>query len=144
MSDDKSLNFSDSDLDVLSDLLSEEGVDLTRDERAIQPRDPKARVPLSFAQEMLYLLDQASPGLTAYNLGTAKRIVGNLDVPALERALSKLAERHEVLRSRFGTVDGEPSQIVDAPAPVPLNVIECSAADLERLLVTRAQTPFNL
>ena len=151
----KSMDLSDIDLDVLDQLLSEEGVDAARDTardaHAIQPRSVGARVPLSFSQEMLYLLDQASPGLTAYNLGLAKRLVGNLDVAALQRAVSALAARHEVLRTRFGVVDGEPSQIVDAPAPVPVTVVDISNragsdqdAELARMLGERARTPFSL
>ena len=62
------------------------------------------------------MLDRASPGLTAYNLPTVRRLRGALDVPALERALSAEAALQEALRTRFADSDGHPVQIVDPPA----------------------------
>ena len=139
------------DLDLLEQLLSEEGVEVARDEHALRPRDASARVPLSFSQEMLWLLDQASPGLTAYNNAVARRISGALDLSALERSLSAIAARHEVLRTRFGLVDGEPSQLVDPPAPIRVDHVDLSGGPdgereeaLQSELRARARRPFNL
>ena len=58
-------------------------------------------IPLSFSQQRLWFLDQLEPGSTVYNLTWATRLQGTLDVPALERAFNKLAERHAVLRTHF-------------------------------------------
>ncbi|MBV9878883.1 MAG: amino acid adenylation domain-containing protein [Gemmatirosa sp.] len=147
----KGMDLNDADLGLLDQLLGEEGVEGGREEHGIRPRPAGARVPLSFSQELLWLLDQASPGLTAYNVSTARRLVGALDVQALERALTAVAARHEVLRTRFGVVDGEPSQIVDAPGAVPFNVVDLTAlpadereAEMSRVLRARARTPFDM
>ena len=85
-------------------------------------------VPLSFAQERLWLFDQLDPGKAVYNVSRALRIRGRLDVEALGRALDTIQERHEVLRSSFPLVDGNPVQAVDAASEPPLSVV-----DLDRL-----------
>jgi len=87
---------------LLEQLLAEEGLDAPS-VATIAPRDPSAPVPLTFAQEVLWLLDRATPGLTAYNTPLAKRIRGELDVAALERALSAVVARNEALRTVFVT-----------------------------------------
>src|SRR4051812_33241311 len=65
------------------------------------------RLPLSFAQERLWFLEQLESLGTAYNLGNAFRLLGHLDVAALERSLRELVRRHEGLRTRFYAVDGQ-------------------------------------
>jgi amino acid adenylation domain-containing protein len=147
----KGMQLSDLDLDVLEQLLSEEGVEGSVHEQPIRPRSASERVPLSFSQELLWLLDQASPGLTAYNLALSRRLVGPLDVAALERAINAMSARHELLRTRFAVVDGEPSQIVDPPSPVRFNFVDLSGqpaderdAELGRMLRARAQAPFDM
>ena len=65
--------------------------------------------PLSFAQERLWFLDQLQPGSSIYNLYTAVRIPGLLNVVALERSLNEIVQRHETLRTTFVSVAGEAS-----------------------------------
>ncbi len=74
-------------------------------------------LPLSFAQERLWLLDQLQPGGTAYNLPVAARLAGRLDRRALGAALGDLVRRHEALRTRFAAGDAGPVQVVDLPPP---------------------------
>ena len=92
----------------------------------IVPRDAGAPVPMSYAQELLWLLDRASPGMHGYNVPRTARLRGPLDVAALRAALDGVVARHEVLRSTFDMVEGEPRQIVHAPAPVALEVTDLS------------------
>jgi len=146
-----SLSFSESDRNLLEQLLQEEGAAGLTAESGIRPRPAGARVPLSFAQELLWLLHQSEPSLTAYNVSVARRLVGPLDDAALERALSDIVARHEVLRTRFGLVDGEACQIVDPPAPVQLTRIDLRGrsdaerdAVLTRTLTDHAEMPFDL
>jgi amino acid adenylation domain-containing protein len=71
-------------------------------------------IPLSFAQERLWFLDQIDPGTPAYNVPLAVRLRGRLDARALDAALDALVERHEALRTRFAAgADGRPVQLVD-------------------------------
>ncbi|MDJ0383660.1 non-ribosomal peptide synthetase [Streptomyces sp. G-G2] len=81
----------------------------------------------SFAQRRLWFLDQLTRGSTDSLLPLALRIRGALDVPALERALAGVVARHEVLRTRFVAVDGEPVPRVDPAGPVPLGLFEAGS-----------------
>ena len=67
--------------------------------------------------ERLWFLDQFEPGSSAYNMPFALRLKGALVVAALERAMTEVVRRHEVLRTRFAVEEGEPVQVVDEPAP---------------------------
>lgn len=103
---------------------------------------PTYALPLSFAQERLWFLDQLEPGSAAYSDPTALRLRGTLDVASLERALSEIVRRHEVLRTTFTTIDGEPRQIVAEPRPLSLPVLD--GIDLQHTLEAEAQRPFDL
>ncbi len=117
---------------------------LTRAER----RPP---LPLSFAQERLWLLDQLEPGSPAYNLPVALRIDGELGVRALAGSLAEIVRRHEVLRTVLPARDGQPTQEVRPAGPADLPVIDLSALDPARrealadvLLRAAAARPFDL
>ncbi|MCX4744348.1 amino acid adenylation domain-containing protein [Kitasatospora sp. NBC_01287] len=86
------------------------------------PRDG-APLPLSFAQQRLWFLDQLEPGSSDYLIPFALRVNGPLDLTALESALSGIVARHEVLRTRFvADADGQPAQHLDPPAPLTVAV----------------------
>ena len=83
-------------------------VPLSREER-------QAELPLSFAQERLWLFERMAPGGTVFNMPLAARFRGALDVPALERSLEEVVRRHAVLRTMFPEMAGRPVQRI-APA----------------------------
>jgi len=85
-------------------------------------------LPLSFAQQQMWLLHQLHPKSAAYNMATALRLEGPLDVEAVKRAFTEIARRHEVLRTRFSERDGKAIQEVLPPAPVDVLIL-----DLEKL-----------
>ncbi|HZN09151.1 MAG TPA: amino acid adenylation domain-containing protein, partial [Pyrinomonadaceae bacterium] len=85
------------------------------DEQAIRPAPRNGPTPLSFAQQRLWFLSQLDPGLAAYNIAAAVRLVGKLDVDVLSRSLNEIVRRHEILRTTFNSVAGEPVQVI-APA----------------------------
>ncbi|HEV2644185.1 MAG TPA: condensation domain-containing protein, partial [Candidatus Elarobacter sp.] len=91
------------------------------------PRRPEGtHAPLSFAQELVWLLQQADPGMHGYNVPRVVRLDGALDIGALQRALDAIVERHEVLRTTLRVVNGRPVQVVGPPAPVSLTRIDLS------------------
>ncbi|WDZ83437.1 non-ribosomal peptide synthetase [Micromonospora cathayae] len=103
------------------------------------------RIPLSYAQRRLWLVDSLhGGGSAAYNVPLAVRLTGDLDVPALELALTDLTARHEVLRTVVTTVDGEPYQRILDPAPVTVDHRRTSPDDLDRQLAEAAGHVFDL
>ncbi|MDX6269055.1 MAG: hypothetical protein QOD28_278, partial [Acidobacteriota bacterium] len=109
------------------------------------------RLPLSFAQQRLWFIDQLEPGNPAYNVPFAVRLRGNLNVAALTDSLNEIVRRHEVLRTTFPTVDGAPVQLIHEAQPVPVlveHLEHLSLAEREQaareLAATEAGKPFDL
>jgi len=107
--------------------------------------------PASFAQARLWFLDQLDPGSPVYNIPSAVTLPGNMNLEVLQWSLNEIVRRHEVLRTSFISVDGEPAQVI-APSlrlelPVQdlrdLSVAE-GQAELERLSEEEARRPFDL
>src|SRR5689334_22798818 len=106
---------------------------------------PRSEVlPLSFAQQRLWFLDQMEPGTATYNIPIGIRLSGSLDVEALERSISEVVRRHETLRTRFVSVEGAARQVIDAAEPVRLLVIELGEHEMIRLATEEARRPFDL
>jgi amino acid adenylation domain-containing protein len=113
------------------------------------PRDKE--LPLSFAQQRMWFLDQLAPGNAAYNLPSAFRLTGPLSLSALQQTLNEIARRHESLRTTFALVEDRPVQVMAAPAPMALPVIdlrELSPSEREsealHLAAGEAEQPFDL
>ncbi|MGH9279117.1 MAG: condensation domain-containing protein, partial [Acidimicrobiales bacterium] len=100
--------------------------------------------PLSFAQEGLWFLDQLMPGNPFFTVPSTYRLTGPLDVDALERALTEVVARHEVLRTTFPSTGGRPRQHVEAPAPVAIEVDDVDDAEARRIAGEEALRPFDL
>ena len=81
----------------------------------IPRRVSKDPVPLSFAQERLWFLEQLEPGSAVYNICRASRLTGQLSVAALKASLTELLRRHEILRSQICVIEGRPMQITVSP-----------------------------
>ena len=78
----------------------------------ILPRAENAQLLLSYAQQRLWFLDQLQPLGGLYNIPLTLRLVGTLNVAALEQSLQEIIHRHEVLRTNFINVDGQATQII--------------------------------
>lgn len=111
----------------------------------------RENLPLSFAQERLWFLDQLEPGNPFYNVFGAWRVIGTLRVDDLVLSLREIIRRHDTLRTIFGDVDGEPVQIVAETVPFDLPVIdlrqvprEHQAAETLRRARAEARMPFDL
>src|SRR5207253_5182100 len=74
--------------------------------------DHNGTAPLSFTQQQFWLLDQAEPNSSHYNVRTAIRIAGPLDVSRLQRTFEAIVGRHEILRTNFVLDHGSPVQII--------------------------------
>jgi amino acid adenylation domain-containing protein len=86
-------------------------------------------LPLSFAQQRLWLIDQLRPGNTAYNIPFAVRLSGNLDAKTLYKSFNEIVSRHEVLRTSFPFGDGEPSLKISSVADVRLEFVDLINTD---------------
>ena len=109
------------------------------------------RLPLSFAQQRLWFLDQLEPNSPLYNIVTVARLTGSLHSGALEQALNTVLERHQALRTRFPCGDEGPEQVVLEHARIKLVRIELNAAAItarrkaaEQLIREAAHQPFDL
>ncbi|MDZ7969524.1 MAG: amino acid adenylation domain-containing protein [Nostoc sp. DedSLP03] len=90
----------------------------------ILKRVENAEIPLSFAQQRLWFLDQLELNSASYNLSIGLRLVGTLNVAALEQSLIEIIHRHEVLRTNFVTVDGKPLQIIQTVTNRTVRVVD--------------------
>ncbi|HEU4797248.1 MAG TPA: amino acid adenylation domain-containing protein, partial [Pyrinomonadaceae bacterium] len=117
----------------------------------IEPVSREHPPALSFAQQRLWFLDQLQPGRADYNIPIAVRLDGPLNVAVLEQTLDAVVQRHEVLRTTFALVDGQPVQQIHPhqPRQLPLtNLSELPPLEREdavkRLVEEEAQRPFSL
>jgi len=101
---------------------------------SIPRRSPNERVPLSIAQEQVWLHAQMAPDVPVYNEAVTIHYTGNLDVAALERSFNEILRRHEIWRTSFQVVDGRPEQIIHPTVSVSLAVV-----DLRSLPATRRE-----
>ncbi len=135
---------------LLEELLREEGIEAAAGDQ-IPRRRSDDHLPLSFAQQRLWFLDQLEPGSSAYNMARALRLIGELDQAAIETALNELVRRHESLRTTFAANDGQARQIITPPAPVEFKVTDLSdqapeerEATIRRLMQEEGERPFEL
>jgi amino acid adenylation domain-containing protein len=94
---------------------------------SVRPMSPVSRekhLLLSYAQQRLWFLDQYEPNSSVYNIPSALRLRGPLDVAALEQSLNQIISRHESLRTTFSMVDGEPVQVIAASVNLSLPVVD--------------------
>jgi amino acid adenylation domain-containing protein/thioester reductase-like protein len=115
-----------------------------------QPRTTRY-FPLSFAQQRLWFLDQLEPNSPFYNVPMAIRLRGTLQVSALEQTLNEIVRRHEVLRTHFAVINGEPMQVIVNPALIPLPLVNLShlpqpeqEAVVQQRAIAASNSPFDL
>jgi amino acid adenylation domain-containing protein len=108
-------------------------------------------LPLSFAQEWMWVAGQLAPEAAAYNAAAAVRLLGPLDPGALAAALREVARRHEILRTRFVADGIGPLQIPDTALVLPVLVADVGALPADRqeremllLAMAEAVRPFDL
>jgi natural product biosynthesis luciferase-like monooxygenase protein len=107
---------------------------------------PVARpaVPLSWAQQRIWSLEQLAPGNIAYNNAVALRMRGRLDAAVLHRALQEVVCRHEVLRTTYHTTDRGGVQVAHPTVDIDLPVQGAAPDEVDRLAREHAREPFAL
>ncbi|OKH59480.1 non-ribosomal peptide synthetase [Scytonema sp. HK-05] len=120
------------------------------------PIERNGHIPLSFAQQRMWFLQQLEPESAFYNLPAAMRFEGQLNVSALEYSINYIISRHEVLRTNFIQVEGQPFQIIHPARSLTLTVVdlrlhgvsEFAESELEiycqQLAIEETQRPFDL
>ena len=117
----------------------------------LRPVSRDRELPLSFAQQRLWFMDQWQPRNPAWNIASATRFQGRLDIPALRWAFDEIVRRHESLRTGFAVAEGRPVQVVRPPEPLPAPVVdlaglpaEARSAEVQRLVEEEELRPFDL
>ena len=117
----------------------------------LTPAPRGGALPLSFAQQRLWLLNQMDPDSALYSIPTLVRLVGALDVGALGQAFEDILRRHESLRTTFVAADGLPTQIISDTFEPPLRLLDLSdvpeaerEAEALRLAKEDLLRPFDL
>jgi len=109
------------------------------------------KIPLSFAQQRLWFLNQLEPGSTFYNIPALFRLSGSLNIKALEKSLNHIIERHEILRTCFPETAGIVTQVVKQKGFVKLKIVdlgqqpaEIQKKSIRNLIHKDAVKPFEL
>ncbi|WP_235217099.1 non-ribosomal peptide synthase/polyketide synthase [Archangium violaceum] len=117
----------------------------------LKPTDTSGPLPLSFAQQRLWFIDQLQPGSSSYNMPYVLRLEGALDEAALQRAFTELVRRHHALRTTFGSEAGQPIQLIAPTASLPLSLVDLSSLppsermdEAHRLASHSVMRPFDL
>jgi amino acid adenylation domain-containing protein len=113
------------------------------------PRD--GELPLSFAQQRLWFIEQLKRGRSLLNIPAAVRLSGALDVAALRRTLAEIVRRHEALRTSFPAENGQPRQVISPFRAPALPVLDLSAlaadgreGEVRRVILAETRRPFVL
>jgi non-ribosomal peptide synthetase component F/acyl carrier protein len=108
-------------------------------------------LPLSFAQQRLWFLYRLNPDSPAYNITTAVRFKGELNIAALQQSLDYLIDRHETLRTTFTVRNGRPSQSIAPELKLPLEIVDLlelpegeREATMRNLVREESLKPFDL
>ncbi|MDF5730566.1 MAG: SDR family NAD(P)-dependent oxidoreductase, partial [Rhizonema sp. PD38] len=108
-------------------------------------------IPLSFAQERLWFLNQLEGDSATYNMPAALRLTGELNLAAFHQVLVEIVRRHELLRTSFATVNGTPRQVIHPEATINLEVVDLQHLEdnerelfLEQQIQQSALSPFDL
>ena len=136
---------------TVAELCKKIGTGKTVETLPLQRALRNGRLPLSFAQQRLWFLDQLVPGTPVYNMPSVVRLPCELNVDALQQSLNEIIRRHETLRTTIAIVDGEPIQVVAPSLKLTLPLVDLQElpttkrdAEARRLAKEEAAGPFDL
>ena len=117
----------------------------------IPKRQSSNNIPLSFSQQRLWFIDQLYHGSSFYNIPSAFHLTGSLNITALQQSLNEILKRHEVWRTTFGLVNGEPVQEIAPELTWELPIINLEhlsgkdwEGEIKQFAAQEAKKPFNL
>ncbi|MGI0491587.1 condensation domain-containing protein [Alkalinema pantanalense CENA528] len=117
----------------------------------IVPIDRSGQLPLSFAQQRFWMLQQFEPQSSSNNMPVVVQFTGNLNLAVLEQSLQAVVNRHEVLRATFPVVDGQPTQVIHGEVKINLPIVDLQhlpeeqrKAEAHRLATQEAHHPIDL
>ena len=120
-------------------------------ERDLSPAPRTGILPLSFSQQRLWVMDQLVPESALYNIAAVFEIEGTMDLEIFQRCVDELYRRHEILRTVYPSIHGQPHAVILPPGPLQVSVFEFRrvGASTRRLWIEHeaqleAQMPFNL
>ena len=128
----------------LANLVGEKAADRNSPVELVVPRERRGPLPLSLPQERIWFLERLHPRNLAYHFQSILRFHGRLDVPALEKSLHHLVMRHEILRTTFPEVSGQPCQQIHPFASFSLAVEEVSLKRAEQRIAEAIRQPFDI
>ena len=136
---------------IIEFLNQEPGAAKADDEFVIPTISRTMEIPLSFAQESLWFLDQLNSDTASYNIPIKLRLLGEVDQDVLRRSLNEIVRRHEILRTCFRTLAGRPIQVIAAPPTLSVPIVDLTEVPTEtreeeaaRLCREQAERPFVL
>ena len=115
-------------------------------------RAPRAAdLPLSFAQERVWFLNELLPDNISYYIPRAVRLIGNLYKDLLEQSFTELVRRHEILRTTFPAKNGRPVQVIHEPYPIEIPLLDLESLSkgeqenlIQQMIVEAGQRSFDL
>jgi natural product biosynthesis luciferase-like monooxygenase protein len=137
--------------ELLEKMIRKEGFDTPDRKTAIPSGNITGPIPLSYGQQRLWFLDQLSPNGSFYNVPVALRLEGELNLPALQKSLQNVIDRHAVLRTIFRNVEGRPEQVIlpQLDLKIAFHDLSASAENTREeqsisIAGSEARRPFNL
>jgi len=135
---------------LLQQLIKKEGLD-GPDTSTITRRQTQSPIPLSFAQQRLWFLDQLEPGNSVYNIPIACRITGPFQISLFQRSIDDIIHRHEILRTIVRKSNGVPEQLIKQHTTLPINVIDLTdtpdaekKCQIRERIIIEGKKPFDL
>ena len=130
---------------AIADAISGETVEPGFEPPPIVPVPREEGLMLSFAQERLWFLNRLTPDTANYNVPVVYRVDGNVDEPALARALNELVARHEILRTTFPQSHGKPFARIHPAAPRAVSFEAVASAEAaQKIIDAEVRRPFDL
>ncbi|WP_414513679.1 amino acid adenylation domain-containing protein [Nostoc sp. PCC 9305] len=122
----------------------------SQQQQIIPKRSQLNHVPLSFSQQRLWFIEQLQPDSTIYNFPMVLRLNGQLNVEALEQSINEIIKRHEILRTTFNILDGQPVQIIAPAWNLQLSLVDLTSSTtsaeelVTKFILEEEAQPFDL